>query len=118
MKVVVIGSGSWGTGLAQVLCDNQVDVTIYGNCAEEIRDINENHRNSKYFDDVEIHSSLRATTDIEVVRGADIVLLSVPTIAIESVCKQIDPLLNKKTIVVNASKGCPVSFVKISVKSI
>ena len=49
MKVVVIGSGSWGTGLAQVLCDNQVDVTIYGNCAEEIRDINENHRNSKIF---------------------------------------------------------------------
>ena len=64
--------------------------------------------------------------DIEVVRGADIVLLSVPTIAIESVCKQIDPLLNKKTIVVNASKGFhPETFErmscvirKISVKSI
>lgn len=115
MKVVVIGSGSWGTGLAQVLCDNQVDVTIYGNCAEEIRDINENHRNSKYFEDVEIHSGLRATMDIEVVRGADIVLLSVPTIAIESVCKQIDPLLDKKTIIVNASKGFhPETFERMS----
>ena len=42
MKAVVIGSGSWGTGLAQVLCDNKVDVTIYGNCESEINDINEN----------------------------------------------------------------------------
>lgn len=97
MKAVVIGSGSWGTGLAQVLCDNKVDVTIYGNCESEINDINENHRNSKYFGGIQIHPDLKATTDINVVKGSDIVVLSVPTIAIESVCKQIDEILDKKT---------------------
>ncbi|MEG0274744.1 MAG: 2-dehydropantoate 2-reductase N-terminal domain-containing protein, partial [Longicatena sp.] len=115
MKVVVIGSGSWGTGLAQVLCDNKVDVTIYGNCESEIQDINENHRNSKYFENVDINPDLKGTMDIEVVKGADIVLLTVPTIAIESVCKQIDPLLDKKTIIVNASKGFhPETFERMS----
>ena len=69
MKAVVIGSGSWGTGLAQVLCDNKVDVTIYGNCESEINDINENHRNSKYFGGIQIHPDLKATTDINVVKG-------------------------------------------------
>lgn len=48
MKTVVIGSGSWGSGLAQVLADNHVDVTIYGNCTEELQDIAENHRNEKF----------------------------------------------------------------------
>ena len=115
MKVVVIGSGSWGTGLAQVLCDNGVDVTIYGNCEAEIKDINEHHRNTKYFKEVELNPDLHATMDIQVVKGSDIVVLSVPTIAIESVCKQIDALLDKKTIVVNASKGFhPETFERMS----
>lgn len=115
MKAVVIGSGSWGTGLAQVLCDNKVDVTIYGNCESEINDINENHRNSKYFGGIQIHPDLKATTDINVVKGSDIVVLSVPTIAIESVCKQINEILDKKTIIVNTSKGFhPETFERMS----
>ena len=105
MKTVVIGSGSWGTALAQVLCDNGQDVIIYGNCREQIEDIEQNHRNSMFFEDVQLHPDLHATLEVEVVADADIIVLSVPTIAIESVCRQIDPLLKKPVIVVNTSKG-------------
>lgn len=115
VKVVVIGSGSWGTGLAQTLCDNDVDVTIYGNDENEINDINEQHRNSKYFGDTELHPALHATTDINVVKGCDVVVLVIPTIAVEGVCKQIDSLLDKKAIIVNASKGFhPKTFDRMS----
>lgn len=105
MKTVVIGSGSWGTALAQVLQDNEQDVLLYGIEKSEIDDINQNHRNSKYFDDVPINPQLKATMDLDVVQDANVVLLAVPTIAIESICCQIDPLLTQKTIVVNVSKG-------------
>lgn len=115
MKVVIIGSGSWGTGLAQVLCDNKVNVTIYGNCSSETEDINVNHKNTKYFNMIDLHPQIKATTDIHVVQGADVVVLSVPTIAIEDVCKDIDQMLDKKTIVVNTSKGFhPESFERMS----
>lgn len=105
MKTVVIGSGSWGTALAQVLEDNQQDVILYGIEKSEVDDINLHHKNSKYFEDVSINPSLKATMDINVVKEADVVLLAVPTIAIESICQQIDSLLTKKTIIVNVSKG-------------
>lgn len=105
MKTVVIGSGSWGTALAQVLADNKEEVIIYGIDKSEIDDINLNHENSKYFEGVELNPNLKATDDITVVKDADIVLLAVPTFAIEGICLQIDPYLKNNIIVVNVSKG-------------
>lgn len=105
MKTVVIGSGSWGTALAQVLADNKEEVIIYGIEKSEIDDINLNHENSKYFEGVELNPKLKATDDITVVKDADIVLLAVPTFAIEGICLQIDPYLKNNIIVVNVSKG-------------
>ena len=96
MRTVVIGSGSWGTALAQVLQDNHQEVLVYGVAEAEVNDINENHKNSKYFEDVELNPELKATTDIQCVKGADIVLLAVPTIAIDPICHQINDLLDNK----------------------
>ncbi len=105
MKIVVIGSGSWGTALAQTLADNNQDVLLYGVDQNEIEDINEHHRNEKYFKGVDLNPDLKATNDIHCVKDADMIVLAVPTIAIEPICKQIDPLLEKKAIIVNVSKG-------------
>lgn len=105
MKCVVAGSGSWGTGLAQVLCDNGKDVTIWGICEEEVQDIELNHRNSKYFKDVELNKNLHATMDFNVMKDADVIVLSVPSIAIEDVCKKIDKIVDHKVIIVNTAKG-------------
>lgn len=105
MKTVVIGSGSWGTALAQVLADNLEEVILWGINEVEIKDINEHHQNSKFFPDVKLNNTLHATLDIEVVKDADVIVLSVPTIAIEEVCKNISSFLHKKVILVNTSKG-------------
>ncbi|WP_019892882.1 NAD(P)H-dependent glycerol-3-phosphate dehydrogenase [Allobaculum stercoricanis] len=105
MKTVVIGSGSWGTALAQVLADNQQPVQLIGVNQDEVNDINLNHRNSKYFPGVELNKDLHATTDYSVLKDADIVLLAVPTQAIESVATQAASYLEKQVIVINVAKG-------------
>ena len=51
MRCTVLGSGTWGTALGQVLADNGNNVTIYGIDNNEVNDININHKNSKYFGD-------------------------------------------------------------------
>ncbi len=105
MKSVIIGSGSWGSGIAQVLADNGHEVYIWGIVEDEVNDINENHQNSKFFPNVVLNENIKATLDLSIVKGSDVVVLSVPTIAIESVCLQLNEYLDKKTIIVNTSKG-------------
>ncbi|WP_276936912.1 NAD(P)H-dependent glycerol-3-phosphate dehydrogenase [Dielma fastidiosa] len=105
MKTVVIGSGSWGTALAQVLVDNGQDCIIWGKNYEEVNEIQNEHTIKKFFPDVQLNPQLQATADLSVVKDADVVLLSVPSIAIEEVCQSILPYLTKKIIVVNTAKG-------------
>lgn len=115
MKVSIIGTGSWGTALAQVLADNDINVLLYGISEEEVNDINENHHNSKYFD-CEISSKLVATTNIQEIKDSDVVLLGVPTIAIESMTKEVFNVVDHPIYVINVAKGFhPVSHKRLSV---
>lgn len=115
MKTVVIGSGSWGSALAQVLADKEENVILYGLNEAEITDINEHHQNRAYFPNVSLNPNLRATMDITVVEDADVIVLSVPSIAIESVCQQLAQLVRKPVIVVNTAKGFhPISNGRMS----
>lgn len=105
MKVSVLGSGSWGSALAQVLADNNHDVIIWGHNHGQITDINENHENSTFFPGVKLNEKIVATEDINQIKDSDMILLCVPSIAIEEVCEKIDNIIDKKTIIVSTAKG-------------
>ena len=44
MKVGVIGAGTWGTALAQVLCDNNHDVFLLSTKEHQVNEINSLHK--------------------------------------------------------------------------
>lgn len=106
MRANVIGTGTWGTALAQVLADNGYEVMLYGRTAAEIEDINKNHKNSRYFGDTPLADTLTATADPTALKkGADIVLIAVPSRAFPAIYPLVRPLLGEGTILVNAAKG-------------
>lgn len=106
MKIAIIGSGAWGTALAQVLVDNQHDVTIYGRNEDELKAINELHQNPAYFGDLQLASDLHATSDLAMaIRGVGLIVMAVPVVALRSVCTELVPLLTSRPIIVNVAKG-------------
>ena len=105
MKVTVIGSGSWGTALANVLAKNDQDVLIYGINPVEIDDINHNHMNQRFFGETLLNEKLKGTSVFEDILDSDVFLLGVPSGAIESVCHQLNANLNKPVYIINVAKG-------------
>src|SRR5436190_282808 len=75
-NVVVFGGGSWGTTVASI-CARRGPTLQWVRSEETAKDIEENHRNSKYLgDEVELSPSLRATTDFsEAANTADVVVM-------------------------------------------
>ena len=106
-KVAVIGSGTWGTALSQVLVDNGNEVIIYGHNQNEVDDINNNHKNSFFFgDDIVLSDKIKATTNLaDAIKDKDIILLSIPTAAFRSVLTDISKLLDRPVILINTAKG-------------
>lgn len=79
-RVAVMGSGSWGTAFAMVLCDAGNDVTMWARREEVCAAINTEHRNADYFPTIDLPTTLRAVNDPdEAMAGAEFVVLAVPS---------------------------------------
>lgn len=115
-NVSVIGTGSWGTALANVLADNGHNCMMWGKTETTINELNEHHTNHKYLPDAQLNKNLKATTDLkQAVLHADILILAVPTKAIRSVTAQINEVSDTPKIIVHVSKGIePITFKRIS----
>ncbi|EFY03662.1 NAD(P)H-dependent glycerol-3-phosphate dehydrogenase [Streptococcus dysgalactiae] len=105
-KVAILGPGSWGTALSQVLNDNGHDVRLWGNIPAQIDEINTEHTNKHYFKDIVLDEAIKATLDLrEALADVDAVLFVVPTKVTRLVAKQVAEALDHKVVVMHASKG-------------
>ena len=105
-NISVIGAGSWGTALANLLAKNGKKVKIYGRDKEVVDSINKKQFNFKYFPKNRLDSNLTAYNSLEAsLEAAGVVVIAVPTQALNSVLDQIKEIITSETIIVSTAKG-------------
>lgn len=112
-KAAVLVAGSWGTALASVLANKNVDVSIWTRNETQRDEINKSHRNERYLPGVDLPSNLVATTDMEeAVTGANAVVIVAPSSAVREVAAMLKPFWHKDMLVVHATKGFETESLK------
>lgn len=106
MRVAVIGAGSWGTALSQVLAQNGHQVSLWARKDEVVEGINVSHVNPRYLSDVKLSELIVASSDYEVVtRGAEAVVVVTPSHMIRQVGSVLAGLIGEGVPIVICSKG-------------
>jgi glycerol-3-phosphate dehydrogenase (NAD(P)+) len=105
-RVAVMGSGSWGTTFAVVLADAGSKVTVWGRNPQVCAEIRERHTNTRYLGDAVLPASVDASPDAaEVLQGADVVVLAVPSQALRENLASWVPALPAAAVLVSLMKG-------------
>ena len=108
-KVAVLGAGSWGSVLANLLVDNGHAVELWSRDQDQVDRLNKDHVNPAYMKDFTYSSKLHATTDMKAaVKGADVILIVIPTKGIRQVAHKLNAVLadlDQRSLIVHATKG-------------
>ena len=106
MRASVIGAGSWGTALAQVLGSKGISVTMWARDETVAEGINSEHRNPRYLSDSALSENITCTTSPEeALANADAVVIVTPSALARTTAEMIAPFVSESTPVVICSKG-------------
>ncbi|KAJ3081733.1 hypothetical protein HK102_002170, partial [Quaeritorhiza haematococci] len=106
-RVFVLGSGNFGTCLADHLADMGIQVTMWSRDQTLADSINNEHKNSKYMKDVTLSTNLKATTEIsgEMLGSTTVVLFAIPTQHMRSILERTKPFLTPNHLLIFCNKG-------------
>ena len=104
MKAVVVGSGTWGTALAMTLCDNGHDTWLWGRTPAKMAEMAGTRQHPQLKDAV-LPEKLNITSDLDCLKGAELVVCAAPSFAVRETACKIAPYLTRDMVLVSVSKG-------------
>jgi glycerol-3-phosphate dehydrogenase (NAD(P)+) len=105
IRAAVVGAGSWGTTVANLLAHN-VSTVLWARDVDVATTIQNDHRNTRYLPDFELLPAIRATSDLaEAVEQADVVVMGVPSHGFRDTLERARPSLRPLVPVISLAKG-------------
>ena len=104
-EITVLGAGGWGLALA--LSANRLGhvVNVWSCFEDEINTIRRDEEHKKLLPGVFIPKNINLTTDLSVTSKSDLVIIAVPSFAVEQTAKNLAQFVKPTTIITNVAKG-------------
>ena len=112
LKISVLGSGAWGTALAQLI-SKKSEVLMWVKEKTVKIDINQNHQNIKYLPGIKLSKNIVSTNSLEDLENMDIIFLTIPVQYMASILKKIKKIIKSNVIFVCCSKGIEMNTLKL-----
>jgi glycerol-3-phosphate dehydrogenase (NAD(P)+) len=105
-KIGVVGAGSWGTALADLIANKGFGVQLWAYEPEVIEQIKNDRENQYFLPGFKLSNNITASNDLHsVVAEKDLVLIVVPSHVMRDTTREMTGHISLETIVVSASKG-------------
>jgi glycerol-3-phosphate dehydrogenase (NAD(P)+) len=104
--VAVLGGGSFGTVIANIIACNGSHVSLWLRNEERAASINQHRQNLEYLPGYQLHDNLQATTSLgAAVAGVDILFVAVPSKSFRQVVRDLAGHISRQTLVISLTKG-------------
>ena len=114
--ISVIGGGSFGTVIANIIALNSHDVRFWMRSEEMVNEVNTNHENSLYLPGYKLNERVVATDNMAAAVGdSEVIFVAVPSASFRNVVQNVARHSQDKAILVSTTKGIEAgSFVLMS----
>ncbi|MFZ2089663.1 MAG: NAD(P)H-dependent glycerol-3-phosphate dehydrogenase [Desulfobaccales bacterium] len=104
--LAVIGAGSWGTALAQLLGEKGHSVRLWVFEPEVYQKLSQDRLNSTFLPEVRLSSRIKFTQDFkEAVTGAEAIVMAVPSHVFRDMLGRVAPHMEPAAVLLSATKG-------------
>ena len=106
LKICFVGSGAISTAMGNVIAQKgKYDVYLLSVEQDVVDSISNEQVNRKYFPNIELDPSLKATFDKSILRDADIIFLGIPSSVIVAYIQDNKEYIGEQALIVNLAKG-------------
>ncbi|AJQ51915.1 MAG: NAD(P)H-dependent glycerol-3-phosphate dehydrogenase [Rickettsia conorii subsp. raoultii] len=105
-NIAVYGGGSFGTSLASLAAQNCNNVTLFLRDEAIAKEILHNKTNVKYLGDIKLPAHLQVTTNLDIIKDFELIIIAVPSYAFDDSIKLLKThSISKDNTLLIATKG-------------
>ena len=105
MKVTILGCGTWGSAVAQLLAEKDVTVTAWQRHENKAVAMART-RKHPHLSDLEFNENIVFTADLnDALKSGDIIVLATPSHSIRELIRRVENGMKDQSIIVNLAKG-------------